>query len=544
MAKKSKKMTAFDHGRVAARLPPQERGNYRQVQKAKEEGQNAAEKDHLDAQTSASASRQQELREELASRGNISQKANNHLLFIAFLEAACLAVCCVGELSFTKWMIEPFGFGSWLVLWSIAVTIMIVSLETVDRFLKWHRAAFPDHTKFLFLTIFSMCLFAVIFMILQGGEIRGALFPLVQDAQSPDLVIKQAEQFYSGKTAGFMWLMVTLTGAFTLMAGATYHDVKHRIPQALTIRGIHKGLQNERKNMENYQAQYRDLDARAASFDADFEAGVLHEMARQANEAEGQSTPASGSSTSAARRNFSGAIKPLLPLIIILLAILFFFLLKSKAFSDEHLVLLDISKSETATGYQGINTEFQKNLEGVIGYVKTIPAPKDFLRIIAVTGESFSRPHVLIETFMPNQKGYFGEVLAKKRLEVIESLKAMQLKPVAESTDIIGAVNLAELYFSANKEPKRLIIFSDMRQCGEGINFEKAPTIKVDYWMKRLRDLALIPSLDGVSVWCLGVHTALKDAAYWRSLRDFWAAFFREAKANLITFSADRRIES
>ena len=61
--------------------------------------------------------------------------------------------------------------------------------------------------------------------------------------------------------------------------------------------------------------------------------------------------------------------------------------------------------------------------------------------------------------------------------------------------------------------------------------------------MKRLRDLALIPSLDGVRVWCLGVHTAMKDAAYWRSLRDFWAAFFEESKAKLITFSADRRME-
>ena len=210
-------------------------------------------------------------------------------------------------------------------------------------------------------------------------------------------------------------------------------------------------MQKERENRDSYHGQSTEFDAEDASFDADFEAGVLSEETRRMNQAEGRTMQASPINPSHGNSYIGNLLKSLMPLIIILLAILFFFLLRTRAFSDEHIVLLDISKSETATGYQNENTEFQKNLEGVMSYIKTQPAPKDFLRVIAVTGESFSKPHVLIEALMPNQKGYFGEVLAKKRFEVIETLKAMHLEPVAESTDIIGAVNLAELYFSTER---------------------------------------------------------------------------------------------
>ena len=235
MAGNLKQMTAFDHGSAAARLSTEAREAYKQTQKAKAEGRIRAAQSRLQAKASASALREQEFREELMSRGNISQQANKQALFVAFVEAFALVLCAFGELAYTKWMIEPFGIGDRFALWSIAIAILIVSLETVDRFLKWHRAAFPEYTNYLFLTISSICLFTVCLMILEGGEIRAALYPitsLFQDPESPDIAIRQAEQFYSGKSAGFMWLMVALTATFTLMAGATYHDVKHRIPSA------------------------------------------------------------------------------------------------------------------------------------------------------------------------------------------------------------------------------------------------------------------------------------------------------------------------
>ncbi len=539
-----REVNAFEQGRMAAQLPPEERENYKNLHKAKHEARRHANLQRLQAGYDVSNEKEGRLMAELTSMGNLSVRGAIVLLVIALLEACALALCGVGELVFMKWMIEQFGIGSDWAEWGVALAMMIVSTETVDRFLKWHRASYPQHTNKTLLGIFCFTLFCVCFMIVVGGNIRADLMPAlsqIQDADSLSASIEAAQQFFSGNNQSFMLLMGSLTMAFMLIAGCTYHDIKHRIPQALSVWRIHSKIEKERRRQESYQNQVIDQNGEEFSFDADFEEGLLAEESRKSRQTDMGGF--SGITEGSGFKSFGDKLIPLLPLIIILAAILVFLFLKSNAFADEHIVLLDLSKSQIATGYRGVDTEFQKNLEGMRDYVKTQTQPGDFLRIIAITGDSFSRPYVLLEALMPSRTGYFGEVINKKRLEVIHRIEELHLEPTEDSTDILGAVNLAELYFSQSKEPKRLIIFSDMRQCAQGDNFEKPPLIKTEYWLERLHQLGLVPSLPGVSVRCLGVHTADKDAAYWRSLRDFWAAFFKESKATLISFSADRRIE-
>ena len=109
MANKPKQMTAFDHEIAAARLSPEAREAYREIQKIKAKGWNQAAQNRLQAKMNAAALTEQELREELMSRGSIPKHGNNVALIVAFFEAVALVLCALGELAYTKWMIEPFS---------------------------------------------------------------------------------------------------------------------------------------------------------------------------------------------------------------------------------------------------------------------------------------------------------------------------------------------------------------------------------------------------------------------------------------------------
>jgi len=107
---------------------------------------------------------------------------------------------------------------------------------------------------------------------------------------------------------------------------------------------------------------------------------------------------------------------------------------------------------------------------------------------------------------------------------------------------VIGAIARAALEFEEAPEAKRrLLILSDMRQVGRGLNFEKtigdpAPLIE------RVKREQMVPTLAGIEVWALGVETRGIDEGHWRRIRSFWTQFFRAAGADLKAFSPNRRL--
>lgn len=199
-------------------------------------------------------------------------------------------------------------------------------------------------------------------------------------------------------------------------------------------------------------------------------------------------------------------------------------------------VILDLSNSVTSD-------EFSGNVRAVEGLIRRLPAGGASIAILAVDEASFGRGP-LFRARSPGEAGRFGEYLDdwRSRTSRAWEKRAAGLKPVARGSDVIGAIARAALEFEeAPGAKKRLVILSDMRQVGRGLNFEKA-VADPGPLIERVKREQMIPALAGVEVLVLGAETRRIDEGHWRRLRSFWAEYFKAAGAELKAFSPNRRL--
>jgi hypothetical protein len=199
-------------------------------------------------------------------------------------------------------------------------------------------------------------------------------------------------------------------------------------------------------------------------------------------------------------------------------------------------VILDLSNSVRP------GEEFEGNLRVLEGMIRHLPAGTRFT-VLAVDEASFGRGP-LFAAVSPREAGRFGEYLDDWRSKTLRAWekRAANLKPLAPGSDVIGAVSRAALEFEeAQGAKKRLLILSDMRQVGRGLNFEKSVG-NPGQLLERVKREDVLPRLDGVEVWILGADTTGIEEAHWRRIRAFWAEFFKAAGAELKAFSPNRRL--
>jgi len=203
--------------------------------------------------------------------------------------------------------------------------------------------------------------------------------------------------------------------------------------------------------------------------------------------------------------------------------------------ADEATVaLLDLSASTEAA-------EFAKNLRGVEGLILRLPAGGQ-LSVLPITEASFAG-RLLFRESAPRDAGRFGERLDTWRAAALLRWRrvAEGLRPIAAGSDIFGGLARATEEFPANVRVKRLVVFSDMRHVGAGFSLER-PFDAPSFLVRRAEERALVPRLNGVAIWALGVHTAATDARAWGRLRAFWTEYFRRAGAELQAFSPNRSV--
>jgi len=115
--------------------------------------------------------------------------------------------------------------------------------------------------------------------------------------------------------------------------------------------------------------------------------------------------------------------------------------------------------------------------------------------------------------------------------------KTSLLRADRPATNVLGAIAYVAWLLSDNQKGRRLLlIFTDGRQTTNGINFEKLSEIDSRSILPQLRRRHLIPKLQAVEVFLLGVHMAGKDHGYIHSLREFYVKYFEEAEAVLRGF--------
>jgi len=333
--------------------------------------------------------------------------------------------------------------------------------------------------------------------------------------------------------------MCFLTITVTMVGGTSFHLSKSLILGSRPALRLYKQLRKVRDEMIRLGEQISNLKARVPEFESEFEKGLKEEQLKQLRIEE------------KARKNEIKwnrikerikAIAPviLLPITIILITIAVFFLLRGEAKGAEYIVLIDISKSTDVSQYSGKGNEFNKSTKAVESIIRNDLSAGDKIKALAVTERSFSRPFFLLNDEIPKKKGAFGENLARKKIQLLKKWKGLDLKPTAKATDLLGALFLASILYSSDKD-KRLIIFSDMRNTSE-LNIERLKKIDVQRSISIVEKLGLIPDLKGTRVSCLGIHSVGKSPSYWLSLREFWKEFFRRAGAEALTFSIERRL--
>jgi hypothetical protein len=357
---------------------------------------------------------------------------------------------------------------------------------------------------------------------------------------SPENTIKQAEEFYQHNGGSFGWLMLTLAMASIFLGGLSYHMAKNLIFGSIQLLGGYKKLRKLRGEMLRASQELYELDSQLARFSAEFDVG----LAKAQIENERRNNVKRKFVNQSRFQAMAASIGRILisPITLLIMALILFLTLKGVSFGAEYIMLFDISRSEEAKYYSGKITAFETNKEAAGHFIKHRLAPGDYLKVFGITEDSFSRPYSILECSISKEKGALGEVTAREKIALTKKWDQLNLKPTAKATDLFGAIYLAALSFSPIAKDRRLLIYSDMRQCAHSIDIERPRIVDADAVLKKVEQLGLIPQLKAVKVSCLGVHSAGKSPAYWITLRKFWQGYFQKAHANLITFSMERRI--
>jgi hypothetical protein len=87
------------------------------------------------------------------------------------------------------------------------------------------------------------------------------------------------------------------------------------------------------------------------------------------------------------------------------------------------------------------------------------------------------------------------------------------------------------------REGRVVVFYSDMRHATPGLDLESPAIIRADEVLTAVQRHGLLADLSGVAVYVLGADAAGKRVGQWESLKQFWAAYFKKAGANLLSYS-------
>jgi hypothetical protein len=201
-------------------------------------------------------------------------------------------------------------------------------------------------------------------------------------------------------------------------------------------------------------------------------------------------------------------------------------------------IAVDLTASEKVKGHDG-KSQFDRNVRSVAEILGSVPTGST-VTVIGITENSFGEPFIMLSATISNVPGYFGERLALARRQLVSAWqkRSMQIEPSAKNTDILGAALLAsELFRNSQGAKKLLIVYSDMRNTTDGVNFEKAQNINSQVMLAALSRQGLLPELRGVTVKVFGVDASTVRITQWNRIKQFWEVYLTAAGANIAEYS-------
>ena len=211
-------------------------------------------------------------------------------------------------------------------------------------------------------------------------------------------------------------------------------------------------------------------------------------------------------------------------------------------------ILIDVSGS---IGKGGGNDElFREYLFGVKKLLLTEP-PNSRVWVSVITTESFGSVRSLVKGWTPDAQGVFTDDLDRARHQLAANFEAKSagLTATAAGTDIFGGLwQLKALLESGSKGgsgavSKTIWIFSDMMNESANFNMPALLPAGPEKMIERAKANGLIVPLAGYRVHVVGASPAGLNPRTWSALGTFWTMYFREAGAELVTYSAECGIE-
>jgi hypothetical protein len=238
----------------------------------------------------------------------------------------------------------------------------------------------------------------------------------------------------------------------------------------------------------------------------------------------------------------------ILPLLL-LLVLLFVSPAFSQSVAHHEGILLDVSGS---IGKGGINNDlFREYLLGVKKLLLTEP-PDSRVWVSVITTESFGSVRSLVKGWTPDAQGVFTDNLNRARHQLAASFeaKSAELSPAAAGTDIFGGLwqqkailESGATQSTSSAATKSIWIVSDMMN--ESANFQMPALLPSgpDRMLAIARSNGLIVPLHGYKVHVIGASPAGLSPQTWNSLKTFWTLYFREAGAELVSYSAECNVD-
>jgi hypothetical protein len=324
--------------------------------------------------------------------------------------------------------------------------------------------------------------------------------------------------------------VILLAIAGEIGAGVAFHEYYRHMTVVWTVWPYYRERAGLSQAIADNSAEQEEVRRQPEILHAQLTAAGLEAEAAQAEKA---AADARAAAEAEAEANSLGRVVKIV-LLAGLVSVLILLGAAAAVFAEErhvNVVILDLSVSMASE-------EFAQNVQAVEGLIERL-APETRFVVLGVTEASFSGPPLFVQT-SPKNGGRFGEYLSAWRGKAIREwrLAAERLQPSAKGSDILGALARASTEFEeVPQASKTLILLSDMRHVGQGVNLEKGPVPPV----RSLEERGLVIRLPGVKVWMLGVHTDGIDAGQWRGLRVFWCQYFQKAGAEIKVFSPNRK---
>ena len=226
-------------------------------------------------------------------------------------------------------------------------------------------------------------------------------------------------------------------------------------------------------------------------------------------------------------------------LTLVIVSIFAFFIFSEFAFAKEIperciFVGLDVTSSN--------QSEREANEAAVLALIDKLK-PKDHLIAGLITQSSFEKPELVLDHHLPARPGAFNrKLIAYKRLVIREfKSKMKELNRERKSSSVFMGIYLfAQLLSEQPAKSKYLVIFSDMRECYNGVNIDTIAN-KGDKVLSMLKGEELIAELNNVKIYVMGVTPNDANPVAWRKLKKFWKAYFKESGAELMRYSISRQ---